>query len=64
MNENGIAHTQWNCKYHIVFTQKYRRKAIYGEFKKEIGVILRELSNWKEVEIIEAHACADYIYMY
>ena len=45
MNENSIAHTKWNCKYHIVFTPKYRRKAIYGELKKEIGQILRELSN-------------------
>ena len=57
MNENSIAHTKWNCKYHIVFTPKYRRKAIYVELKKEIGAILRELSNWKEVEIIEAHGC-------
>ena len=64
MNENSIAHTKWNCKYHIVFTPKYRRKAIYGELKKEIGAILRELSNWKEVEIIEAHACVDHIHMY
>ena len=64
MNENSIAHTKWNCKYHIVFTPKYRRKEIYGELKKEIGQILRELSNWKQVEIIEAHACVDHIHMY
>ena len=64
MNENSIAHTKWNCKYHLVFTPKYRRKAIYGELKKEIGAILRELSNWKGVEIIEAHACSDHIHMY
>ena len=64
MNENSIAHTKWNCKYHIVFTPKYRRKAVYGELKREIGAILRELSNWKEVEIIEAHACVDHIHMY
>lgn len=47
MNKNSIAHTKWNCKYHIVFTPKYRRKAIYGELKMEIEAILRELSNWK-----------------
>ena len=64
MNENSIAHTKWNCKYHLVFTPKYRRKAIYGELKKEIGAILRELSNWKGVEIIEAHACSDHIHIY
>ena len=63
-NESSIAHTKWNCKYHIVFTPKYRRKAIYGQLKAEIGKILRELCNWKEVEIIEAHACVDHIHMY
>lgn len=47
MNESSIAHTRWNCKYHIVFTLKYRRKAIYSELKKEICAILREVSNWK-----------------
>ena len=64
MNEDSIAHTKWNCKYHIVFTPKYRRKAIYGQLKAEIGKILRELCNWKQVEIIEAHACVDHIHMY
>lgn len=64
MNENSIAHTKWNCKYHIVFTPKYRRKAIYGELKMEIEAILRELSNWKGVETIEAHACVDHKHMY
>ena len=59
MNENSIAHTKWNCKYHIVFTPKYRRKAIYGELKRKIEAILRELSNWKGVETIKAHACVD-----
>ena len=61
---NSLAHTRWNCKYHIVFAPKYRRKAIYGEYKKEIGKILRELCTWKGVEIIEAHACVDHIHMY
>lgn len=41
MNENSIAHTKWNCKSHIVFTPKYRRRAIYGELKAEIGAIPR-----------------------
>lgn len=64
MNESSIAHTKCNCKYHIVFTPKYRRKAIYGELKVEIGKILRELCSWKGVEIIEAHACVDHIHIY
>ncbi len=63
MDENS-PHTTWDCKYHIVFAPKYRRKAIYGKIKSDIGKILRELCNRKGVEIIEAHACADHIHMY
>ena len=47
MDESSIAHTKCNCKYHIVFTPKYRRRAIYGELKAEIGAILRKLCKWK-----------------
>ena len=64
MNEDSIAHTKWNCKYHIVFTPKYRRKAIYGKLKADIGKILRELCKWKDVEIIEATAMPDHVHMY
>ena len=64
MDKNSLAHTRWNCKYHIVFEPKFRRKAIYGEYKGDIGKILRELCTWKGVEIIEAHACIDHIHMY
>ena len=64
MDKNSLAHTKWNCKYHIVFAPKFRRRAIYGEYKADIGKILRELCAWKEVEIIEAHACIDHIHMY
>ena len=53
MNENSIAYTKWNCKYNIVFTPKSN----IWRIKKEIGAILKELSNWKGVEIIEAHTC-------
>ena len=61
MNEDSITHTKWNCKYHIVFTPKFRRKAIYGQLKADIGKILRELCTWKGVEIIEATAMPDHI---
>ena len=64
MNEDSIAHTKWNCKYHIVFTPKFRRKAIYGKLKADIGKILRELCKWKEVEIIETTAMPDHVHMY
>jgi putative transposase len=59
----SLAHTKWNCKYHIVFAPKYRRKAILGELKVEIGKILRELCNWKQVNIIEAELCPDHVHM-
>jgi putative transposase len=60
---NSLAHTKWNCKYHIVFAPKYRRQIIYGKIKRDIGQILRQLCERKGVEIIEATACKDHIYM-
>ena len=63
MDNSSLAHTKWNCKYHIVFAPKYRRQVVYGKLKKEIGKILRELCGRKEVEIIEAEACPDHIHM-
>ena len=63
MDDNSLAHTQWNCKYHIVFAPKYRRQIIYGRIKISIGRILRELCERKHVEIIEANACKDHIHM-
>ena len=60
---NSLAHTTWECKYHIVFAPKFRRKEIYGKLKSEIGLIIRELCRRKEVVIIEAEACADHIHM-
>ncbi len=60
---NSLAHTKWNCKYHIVFAPKYRRQIIYGKIKRDIGIILRQLCERKGVEIIEAEACKDHIHM-
>lgn len=60
---NSLAHTKWNCKYHIVFAPKYRRKVFYGEKRAEIGKILRELCNWKKVNIINAEVCSDHVHM-
>ena len=61
--ENSLSHCRWNCKYHIVFAPKYRRKAIYDKIKTDIGQILRKLCKWKGVEIIEAELCPDHIHM-
>ena len=64
MNDSSsLAHTKWNCKYHIVFAPKYRRQVIYGKLKVEIGQILRKLCEQKEIEIIEANACPDHMHM-
>ena len=63
MDSNSLAHTRWNCKYHIVFAPKYRRQVIYGKIKKDIGQILRKLCENKKVEIHEASACKDHIHM-
>ena len=59
----SLAHTKWNCKYHVVFAPKYRRQVIYGEKKREIGEILRRLCEWKGVTILEAECCPDHIHM-
>ena len=63
IDTSSLAHTKWNCKYHIVFAPKYRRQVIYGKIKGDIGIMLRKLCAYKEVEIIEAEACKDHIHM-
>lgn len=63
MDESSLSHTRWDCKYHIVFIPKYRRKVIYGKIRADIGQILRQLCDYKGVEIVEAHACSDHIHM-
>ena len=60
---NSLNHTSWRCQYHVVFAPKYRRLAIYREIKVDIGKILRQLCQQKEVEIIEAELCPDHIHM-
>lgn len=60
---HSLSHTRWNCKYHVVFAPKYRRKVFYGEKRLEIGAILRELCNWKGVNIIQTEMCIDHVHM-
>ena len=62
-DNNSLAHTTWNCKYHIVFAPKYRRQIVYGKYKASIGQIIRQLCDRKGVEIHEAEACKDHIHM-
>lgn len=63
MDKESLSHSAWNCKYHIVFAPKYRRQAIYGQIKQDIGKILRLLCQRKEIEIIEAECCRDHVHM-
>ena len=67
---NALAHTKWMCKYHIVFTPKYRRKIIYNQYRKDLGKILkdlgkilRELCRYKGVEILEGHLMPDHVHI-
>jgi len=61
--DSVLEHTKWNCRYHIVWAPKYRRKIIYGKYRQEIGKILRKLCEYKGIEIEEANACIDHIHM-
>ena len=62
-DNQSLAHTKWNCKYHIVFAPKYRRKLFFGQKRFEIGGIIRELCRWKGVELLSAEACPDHIHI-
>ena len=63
LDTDRLAHTKWNGKYHIVFAPKNRRQVIYGKIKADIGIMLRKLCEYKQVEIIEAEACKEHIHM-
>ena len=60
---HSLSHTKWNCKYHIVFAPKYRRKVFFKEKRAAIGKILRQLCEWKGVNIVEAEICPDHVHM-
>ena len=59
----SLSHTKWMCKYHIVFTPKYRRKIIYNQIRRDIGEILRRLCEYKGAEIIEGHLMPDHVHI-
>ncbi len=64
MDMNSLAHTKWECKYHIVFAPKFRRKIIYGKIRADVGNILSMLCKRKGIEIIEAQCMPDHIHMF
>jgi putative transposase len=59
----SLAHSRWDCKYHVVFIPKYRRKAIYGEWRKMLGEIFHDLARQKECRIVEGHLRPDHVHM-
>ena len=63
IDTSSLAHTKWNCKYHIVFAPKYRRKVFFEEKRLEIREIMRQLCQWKGVEIIEGHMMSDHVHL-
>ncbi|MBO0696700.1 MAG: IS200/IS605 family transposase [Verrucomicrobia bacterium] len=58
-----MSHSKWDCKYHVVFVPKYRRQAIYGEVRKQLGQIFHELARQKECQILEGHLMPDHAHM-
>ena len=64
MNEFGsLSHTKWECKYHVVFIPKYRRKALYKELRRHMGSVFRALAEQKDCRIEEGHVQADHVHM-
>lgn len=59
----SLSHSKWNCKYHVVFVPKRRRKALFGKIRQQLGPILHELARQKECRIIEGHLMADHVHM-
>ena len=64
MSDYGsLNHTKWECKYHVVFIPKCRRKVLYGKIRKDLGKIFHELAKQRESEIVEGHLCPDHVHM-
>jgi putative transposase len=64
MNDiSSLNHSRWECKYHIVWIPKYRRKVLYGQLRKYLGQIFKELAENRESEVLEGHMMADHVHM-
>src|SRR5499426_2697142 len=59
----NLRHTRWECKYHVVFIPKYRKRSIYGWVRRELGPIIRDLAQQKESVVEEGHLMADHVHM-
>lgn len=59
----SLAHTKWECKYHVIWIPKYRKKRLFGELRRELGSVLRELASHRECEILEGHLLVDHVHM-
>ena len=59
----SLSHSKWDCKYHVVFVPKYRRRALFGEIRKHLGAIFHELAKQKECQILEGHLMPDHVHM-
>jgi putative transposase len=62
-NEESLNHTKWECKYHVVFIPKYRRKVLFGSIRNYLGSVFRELASHKESMVEEGHLCTDHVHM-
>jgi putative transposase len=63
MDNNSVAHTKWNCIYHVVFIPKYRRKVLYGKMRQDIREIIAKLCEYKQVEILEGSVSVDHVHL-
>ncbi len=59
----SLSHRQWECKYHVIFIPKYRRKVLYGELRRHLGQVFRKLAEQKECRVEEGHLMADHVHM-
>ncbi len=63
-NSQSLSHSRWDCKYHIVWIPKYRRKTLYGHIRQHLGEVIRELARQRESQVLEGHICFDHVHVY
>ena len=63
-SKQSLSHTAWDCKYHIVWIPKWRRKVLFGKLRKYLGAVFRDLAHQRESQILEGHLCPDHVHMY
>ena len=63
-NSQSLSHSKWDCKYHIVWIPKYRRKVLYGRLRQHLGEVIRELARQRESQVLEGHVCSDHVHVY